>query len=92
MAAYDFLSETLVGKQGPKGDTGDAGPSGGDAEFTFTDSTEWVIDHGLDYRPAVTVIDGQGRRVLAAVAYSGNDPQRIVVSHAEPTTGSVLLS
>lgn len=93
MTAYDFLSETLIGKQGPKGDVGPQGePGGGGAEFVFdVPDPVWIVEHSLEFKPSVTVLDATGIVVQANVAYSATLP-RIVVSHAQPSTGSVILS
>lgn len=55
----------LVGAQGPPG-------AGSDANFLFTQGTPsatWVIVHPLGKYPSVTVIDSNGRYVLAPVRY-----------------------
>lgn len=50
----------------------------------------WVVNHSLGYRPAVTVIDNTGTRIFPQIDYVG--ATQVVVSHASPETGTVLLS
>ena len=90
MAAYDFLSETLVGKQGPKGDPGPQGGGGAEFEFDIPEPV-WIIEHSLTFKPSVTVLDADGTVVDANVTYSATEP-RIAISHARPITGSVILT
>lgn len=55
---------------------GDPGESGADKTYVHTQavpSAVWVVSHGLDKYPAITVIDSAGTVVHGGVAYdSGN--------------------
>lgn len=71
------------------------GSPGGSTAKSYTHvqtvpAMQWVIDHGLDFRPAgVILTDPDGQPYQAAVYYQGN---LVLVDHAEPRTGAAHLS
>lgn len=72
------------------GTPGPPGPAGG--SYTHTQSTPsmtWVIDHGLDYAPNVTVVDSSGRQVEGDVAYSLG---QVIVTFSAAFSGRAYLS
>ena len=57
---------------------GPAGPAGadGDKHYTHTQAVPaatWVIDHGLNKRPSVTVVDSAGSVVIGEIEYDTAD-------------------
>ena len=47
--------------------------TGNDANFVFTQgsaATQWVVDHDLGKKPAVTVVDSAGTVVIGQVVYN----------------------
>lgn len=53
-------------------------------------SAVWVIDHGLGYRPNVTVLDSSGREVVGELDYPSDT--RVIVTFAAPFGGEAYLS
>lgn len=85
---------TVIGIPGPPGPPGPAGPPGpGAASYVFVQSTPsvtWVIDHGLDYTPQVTVVDSAGNQVEGDHNYG--TPGQIILTFSAPFSGRAYLS
>jgi hypothetical protein len=70
-------------------------PAGGAAANSYTHiqsvaASQWVINHGLPFRPAgVQVIETGGDPGIAAVDYAGD---LVLLDFAQPTTGVAYLS
>lgn len=52
-------------------------------------SATWTIDHGMGYRPQVTVMDATGNELLADVEHV--DTTQLIVRHGRARTGIVAL-
>lgn len=89
----DMHVPALPGPRGDKGDKGDSGRDGtGSGSFQYVQalpSAVWVIEHNLEFKPAVTVIDSAGTVVFGEVSYSG---QTITISFSAGFSGSAYLS
>lgn len=87
---YDFLA---LGARIPFDVEEDSGGGGGGSDTFYehiqaSPAATWTILHPLSRTPAVTVyVDGQ--LVIADVEYADN---QVVVTHAAPTTGKVILT
>jgi hypothetical protein len=63
------------GEPGPKGDKGDPGSVSGLEGTLFyrhiqsLPSDHWVIDHGLDFFPNLTVVDNAGTEIIGSLSY-----------------------
>jgi hypothetical protein len=63
------------GEPGPKGDKGDPGSvSGLDGTLFYRHiqslpSDHWVIDHGLEFQPNLTVVDNAGTEIIGSLSY-----------------------
>ena len=55
-----------------------------------TPSTEWVINHNLNFKPSVTVVNNAGEVLIGEVQFTGS--QQITVRFTAATSGSVYLS
>jgi len=80
---------------GVKGDAGPQGPGGGAAaSFTFSQvsaQSDWAINHGLGFNPAVTVINSaSGNPVVGQVVYT--DINTLHVLFDSPVAGTAYLS
>lgn len=80
---------------GVKGDAGPQGPGGGAAaSFTFSQvgaQTDWAINHGLGFFPAVTVINAVGgNEVEGQVQYTDLNTLHILFDSA--VAGTAYLS
>lgn len=68
------------------------GTGGGVARFTHVQGTaaaEWIINHNLGVRPAVTVLGDGGGEVWAEILHL--DPNQLRIYFDAPATGSALL-
>jgi hypothetical protein len=69
------------------------GTGGGSTTYTFSQATPsaiWVIPHGLDRQPSVTVVDTGESVVIPSVHY--DSPDQITVSFGSPTSGKAYLN
>lgn len=87
---YDFLA---LGARIPFDVEEDSGGGGGGSDTFFehiqaSPAATWTVLHPLPRTPNVTVIV-DGRIMLADVEYTDN---QVVVTHAAPTTGKVILT
>lgn len=81
--APELVVLQLVGKIGPPGVQGDPGVSGGSFRFQQTSpSTFWTVNHGLGYRPAVTIEDSGGTVVYADVVHVDANTFTVSLSYA----------
>jgi len=77
------VSGTTVGPQGPKGDTGAQGVSGGNYVHTQNvSSNTWVISHNLGYNPSVTALDSAGTQVEGDVVWTSLNQLTVTFSAA----------
>lgn len=59
-------------------------------EYTFTTpAATWTVTHSLGLHPVVQLLDAAGNQFEADVAYP--DLNTVVITHAAPLTGSVLI-
>lgn len=68
-------------------------PVGGRAAFTFVQaeaSATWVLEHGLGYRPNITLCDADGNEVEAHIRHDSTD--RATVSFSAPYIGSATAT
>lgn len=73
----------------------ESGATGGDKNqeiaYTFsTPSSEWVCQHNLGKKPAVTVLDSGGNTILCDIRYIDNDS--IAVTFGMNATGRIILN
>ena len=75
-----------AGTQGPRGE---AGPAGSPVRINASSAATWTLAHSLGRVPMVQVFIGAGELVLANVDASA---AQIIVTHASPQAGFVLIS
>jgi len=82
-----------VGKMGLQGPPGPPGPDGGDAHFRFVQSvaaSTWTVQHNLNKRPSVTIVDSAGNLVIGDVQYDAIDPlNKLTVTFSTNFSGEV---
>jgi hypothetical protein len=81
------------GPAGPRGLQGEIGPSGSSIQYIHhqpTSSDVWEIDHDLDKKPSVTVVDSADSVVIGDVIYVSNG--QIIVEFNAPFTGKAYLN
>jgi hypothetical protein len=72
-----------TGSAGEKGEKGDRGEKGEDAFYLHRQdapAAEWVVRHGLNKFPSVTVVDSAGSQVYGDCVYVNTDTIRLVFS------------
>ena len=69
---------TVIGPPGPAGESYD--------HVQSSPSAEWVVNHNLGVRPAVSVLSPGGVEVLASITHASTNQLRIYF--AQPQTGS----
>jgi hypothetical protein len=83
-----------VGPRGIQGIQGEIGPPGPPPAFyrhhQTSASDQWLIQHDLPYRPAVTIVDSAGTVLIADVVYV--DDLNVQVGFSAPTAGYAYLS
>lgn len=85
------VSGTTVGPQGPKGDTGAQGVSGGNYMHTQSSpSATWTIAHNMGYHPAVSVVDSAGSQVEGSTVW--NDLNTVTITFSGAFSGVAYLS
>ncbi len=65
---------------------------GGGASYVHTQSTatsQWTINHYLNTKPGVTVVDNSGQELLAELHYPNNST--VLVTHGSPYSGVAYL-
>ena len=81
----------LDGIDGEKGDKGDPGVSG--ASYVYTQGvadTIWVVNHGLNRYPSVTVIDSAGDENVGDIKY--NNSNTITLTFSAPFAGQAFIN
>lgn len=79
------------GPSGPKGDKGDTGQAGSTHEHHQTvAAANWVVNHNLGFRPAVTILSVGGAQMLAEVIHASLN--QVLVYFDEPMTGLAVCS
>ena len=80
------------GDAGTTGDTGPAGPPGqdgtGDSYYKHTQSSPanpWVIPHGLNKFPSLTVLDSSGDRNYGDISY--DSPTQVTITFSGAFSG-----
>lgn len=53
---------------------------------------EWVMDHPLSYRPAVTTINSAGEVIYGDVIYPPGMPNRVIVTFGAPEAGVGVMT
>lgn len=81
------------GPMGPEGPSGDPGPAGNAVTYIWTQSLPsetWVIPHGHNRYPAVSVVDSAGTVVIGEVRYI--DANTIEIAFIHPFSGRAFLN
>ena len=81
------------GARGPKGDPGNLENLIAAVSFTYekqTNSTSWVINHHLGFRPNVVVIDYGQNNVECDIAYTNENS--LTLTFSEAISGYAYLS
>jgi hypothetical protein len=82
------------GSIGPVGPVGPTGPSGSAAaSFEYTQliaSNSWVINHGLGFKPNVSVFDVSGATIDASLIFHTDN--QVEVQFLTPRAGTARLS
>jgi len=79
------------GLQGIQGETGAPGLSGANyVHQQMTPAATWVIAHGLNRYPSITIVDSAGTVVVGAVAY--DSANQITVTFMAAFGGSAFLN
>lgn len=86
-----FTGTFDIVKPGPKGDPGEPGSAGGTYVHDQDSASDlWVVNHGLGYKPSVTVVDTLDRQFFAHVEYL--DDNTLTIDFGAPFTGRAYLS
>lgn len=81
----------LAGPQGDKGDKGERGDVATRYEHEQTvASDQWVVNHNLGYKPAITVVSVGGLLMLAEVLHMSLNQARVYFD--SPVTGTAICS
>jgi hypothetical protein len=83
----------LQGEQGEQGEIGPSGPPGSSVQYTHEQtvaSSVWEINHDLDKKPSVTIVDSADSVVIGDVFYVSNG--NIIVEFDAPFTGKAYLN
>jgi hypothetical protein len=81
------------GPQGAQGEVGPAGPAGNSITYTHTQSvpsTTWTINHNLNKKPSVTIVDSAETVVRGSVVYT--DTNTLVLSFSAGFAGKAYLN
>jgi hypothetical protein len=82
-----------VGFSGPQGPQGDPGIGVNDISYVHDQSIasdEWIIEHGLQFIPNITVVDSAGTVVEGSYDYP--DANTVVLGFSHPFSGKAYLS
>ncbi len=89
-AVLDFtLPSGPIGPEGPQGPKGDTAAASYIHEQSSPSKT-WLINHQLDFFPAVTVVDSGGSDVVGSISYVDRD--NLVIMFGVPFGGKAYLS
>lgn len=85
-------ASTVPGPPGPPGAPGAV--SGLDGTLFYrhiqsVPSTDWVIQHNLDFDPNVTVVDGSGTVIYGSLTY---EPSRVLAHFSTAFTGQAFAT
>lgn len=92
----------VPGQRGPTGPVGPMGPTGPAytsenlpplISYVHNQSaalTEWVVTHGLNFYPNVTILDSSGTIVEAEITYT--NPTSLRITFSAPLSGTAYLS
>ena len=94
-AESEIIVEILPaqGPQGVAGPTGPQGPAGNSITYVHTQaspSTTWTINHNLNKKPSVTVVDSAETVVRGSVTYT--DTNTLVLSFSAGFSGKAYLN
>lgn len=82
------------GVQGPRGDQGEQGPrgetGGSYVHHQLSAETTWVINHGLEMYPNVTVLNSAGEVSFGGIEYLSSN--QIILTFSAATGGVAYLS
>lgn len=77
---------SLQGEAGPEGDSASLS-----VEFVQTVASDvWVINHFLNFRPNINVVDNNGEVVYCQILHTNKNQS--IVTFADPTTGIATCS
>jgi hypothetical protein len=82
-----------IGFTGPQGPQGDPGIGVNDISYVHDQSIasdEWIIEHGLQFIPNITVVDSAGTVVEGSYDYP--DANTVVLGFSHPFSGKAYLS
>jgi hypothetical protein len=81
------------GPQGAQGEVGPEGPAGNSITYTHIQSvpsTTWTINHNLNKKPSVTIVDSAETVVRGSVVYT--DTNTLVLSFSAGFAGKAYLN
>jgi hypothetical protein len=85
--------EVSAGAPGPAGPPGPPGPPGSVGSYTHDQSVPsdvWTVDHGLGFKPNVTILDTAGSVCEGDIDYPSAD--RVILIFNAPFSGTAYLS
>jgi hypothetical protein len=90
----DLTVVGLPGEPGPPGPQGPQGPPGtvdaiGYRYIQTVPSTEWIVDHGLNY-PTVTVVDTAGDIIVPDIQYTS--ATQVILTFSAAVAGEAYFS
>jgi hypothetical protein len=90
----DLTVVGMPGEPGPPGPQGPQGPPGtvdnvGYRHIQTLPSTEWIIDHGLNY-PTVTVVDTAGDIIVPEIQYTS--AAQVILTFSAAVAGEAYFS
>lgn len=97
---FDTDSASMLGLPGPPGPPGPVGPAGPEGppgggvdsyrHVQSSGSTTWVINHGLSFRPNVSVVDSTGQEIIPEISYTS--PTVVTLTFSAAVGGEAYLS
>jgi len=78
------------GPQGPRGEPGEPGPTQRHVHTQLAPASTWTINHTLEGKPSITVVDSSDTVVIGDVTYI--DDTQIVVSFSGAFSGYAYLT
>ena len=55
-----------------------------------TAAAEWSMEHGLNKKPSVTIVDDQGHKIIGKIEY--NDPDNVTIKFGKNVAGSAYFN
>jgi hypothetical protein len=92
LAPAEAIEIVERGPQGARGDTGPPGPPGSAVSHEHVQaspSATWTVNHGLGFRPSVTVYSAGGVEVEANVTHTSIN--QAIISFVVPVSGTARL-